>query len=243
MSDAQSRFRIPVWQTLTFLLLVVGLVVWMKRGTPPMGISEAGVSMDLPERIGDFRGEDQPVSEGERALLPKDTEFAKKVYTDWDNDQVNCQIVLAGAEKRSIHRPEVCLPGQGWNIKTGEVIPVALKDGTHLDVMKLTLSRMVEVRPDERRELNMYFLYWFVGHHSTTPYHWMRIAKSNLDMLLHNVNHRWAYVIVSAPVLEGFTPNGKDKEETLAMLKKFVADVVPTFVLDKAAKEEEAPSS
>lgn len=238
-----SAPRIPIWQTVVILGLALGLVAATKLGTPPAATSEAGLSMDLPDRIDDFRGEDQPVSEGERALLPPDTAFAKKLYRDWDNNQVNCQIVLAGAEKRSIHRPEVCLPGQGWNIKGGEVVPITLHDGKKLDVMKLTLSRMVEIRPGVSRELSMYFLYWFVGHNSTTPYHWMRIAKSNLDMLLHNVNHRWAYVIVSAPVLKDFTPNGKDGPETFEMLKEFVADIVPTFMLPAPDGQKDAVSS
>jgi predicted RNase H-like HicB family nuclease len=49
-------------------------------------------------------------------------------------------------------------------------------------------------------------------------------------MLLHNTNLRWAYVIVSAPVLEGITQQGKNAKETLAMLKEFIAHLAPEIM-------------
>jgi hypothetical protein len=64
----------------------------------------------------------------------------------------------------------------------------------------------------------------------STPSHLVRILKTNFDMLLHNTNHRWAYTIVSAPVLKGFAPDGKNQEETLDSLKSFVAELAPEIL-------------
>jgi hypothetical protein len=198
------------------------------RSTPNITAgNESGVIMNLPEIVDGFTGESQAVSESELHMLPKDTEFAKKVYKNFGGQQISSQIVLAGGEKRSIHRPEICLPAQGWNLKTGQAVPIKLDNGETLEVMKLLISRPIEVRPGVQKELTSIFLYWFVGKDMTTPYHWMRLAHANWDRVVHNINHRWAYVIVSAPVLEGFAPNGKSEEETMKMLESFVAELAP----------------
>lgn len=131
--------------------------------------SVAGVIMKLPDTVKEFTGEDQAVSEAEIRMLPKDTGFAKKAYKDSEGDQISSQIVLAGGEKRSIHRPEVCLPSQGWNLKTGSVVPITLDDGRTLEVMRLIISKPVEIRPGVTKELTSIFLYWFVGKNITTP--------------------------------------------------------------------------
>ncbi len=204
------------------------LVFFLSRENPDARIpSEGGVVMKLPDHVGSFAGTPQEVSEAERHILPKDTEFAKMLYRNFGGDQVNCQIVLSGGEKRSIHRPEICLPAQGWVKKSGQAIPVKLDNGETLQVMKLVISRPVEVQPGVRKELTSLFSYWFIGKDITTPHHWYRILHTDWDRVVHGVSHRWAYVIVSAPVLDGFTSFGKNEEQTLAMLKSFIAEVAP----------------
>lgn len=227
-----KRAGIPVWRSLVVVALVGSAVAFSLYGTPEAGVSEAAVNMDLPDRIGPYVGSDQPVSESELAILPKDTEFAKKLYADGAND-IHCQIVLAGAEKRSIHRPEVCLPGQGWTVKSGQVVPVRLADGRTLDVMQLTIGRPVVLPDGSKRELTSLFFYWFVGKGTTTPHHMVRILKTNMDMLLHNVNHRWAYVIVSSPVWEGFRPDGMSEAETRTKLTEFISQLAPHILVEK----------
>lgn len=225
-----QKSGVPVWRSLVVLGLVGLTVLACFVGTPPAAKSESAVNMDLPSSVGPFWGTNQPVSDAERSILPKDTEFAKKLYSDARGTDINCQIVLAGAEKRSIHRPEVCLTGQGWTLKSGHVVPVKLANGQTLDVMKLSIGRQVTLPNGQQKELTSLFLYWFVGKGITTPHHLVRILKTNFDMLLHNTNHRWAYVIVSSPVLQGFTPDGKSEEETLEMLEGFVAEVAPSIM-------------
>ena len=225
-----SSFPLPIWRS----LIVVGLaglaVFACLFTTPRIGKSEAAIKMRLPDSLGSYWGTDQPVSESERVILPKDTEFAKKVYSNARGQSINCQIVLAGAEKRSIHRPEVCLPAQGWTIKSGEVIPVKLPDGRTLDVMKLLVSRPIALPNGDRRELTSIFCYWFVGKGTTTPYHIVRILKTSLDLLLHNVNHRWAYVIVSSPVLAGLSAGGENEEQSLETIKSFISELAPQIM-------------
>ena len=216
-----------------FLALAVG-VFFLSRQNPDAKINmESGVNMTLPEQIGSFSGKIAEISESEKVILPADTQISKMLYTSLGGEQINCQVVLSGGEKRSIHRPETCLPAQGWTKKTSETIPVKLDDGRTLEVMKLVISRPVEVQPGVRKELTSLFLYWFVGKDITTPHHWYRILHTDWDRVVHGVSHRWAYVIVSAPVLEGFVPGAKNQEQTLEGLKKFIGEVAPEIIVSK----------
>jgi hypothetical protein len=235
-------FNIPWWRTAVILALPA-LTIWLCRESAPPNIApESGVVMDLPTLVGEYWGTSEPVSPSELALLPADTEFEKKIYQDLSGNSLTAQVVLSGGEKRSIHRPEVCLPGQGWSVQSANVVPITLANGRTLDVMKLTLNREIETAPGERKNLKSYFLYWFVGKDTTTPYHWVRLAKTNWDMVTKKLQHRWAYVIVSAPVLEGFKPDAKTDQQTLDMLKDFIRQSVPKFQLSEMPQDERPQS-
>lgn len=233
-----AAVAIPWWRSVTLAALAAATLWLCRESAPPDIVPEAGVIMNLPTLVGEWWGTEEPVSPSELAMLPGDTQFAKKIYQDLRGDTLTAQVVLSGGEKRSIHRPEICLPAQGWTIRSGEVIPVTLANGRTLDVMKLTLTRQIEVAPGERRTLKSYFLYWFVGKDTSTPYHWVRLAKTNWDMVTKKLQHRWAYVIVSAPVLEGFKPGAKTDQQTLDMLKDFIRESVPKFQLSEMPQDE-----
>lgn len=227
---AQRIPFVPPWKWVGIFCILCVLAVFASRiSTVPNILPEAGVEMDLPERVMGMIGKEQPVSEGEIALLPKDTEFAKKVYNDFDGNAIYCQIVLSGGDRRSIHRPEACLPGQGWNMLSNEPARIELSNGRELTVQKLRLSRQVEVAPGVRKTLPMLFLYWYVGSEVTTHDQIQRILLSNFDLLLKNRVHRWAYVIVSSPVLQGLTNTGLDESGTFERLSEFIREAVPQF--------------
>jgi EpsI family protein len=183
--------------------------------------------MMLPTVVGSFVGRDEVPSEGEKHVLPSDTEIVKKTYRDSAGNLINAEIVLAGAEKRSIHRPELCLPAQGWSINERATMPVKLNDGRAIAVMNDFISRTVETSPGVTHPLESYFSYWFVGNGVTTSSHVMRLFLTSWDRVLHHKNHRWAYVAISAPVLKGFKQDGKNAEETRQMISDFIAEIAP----------------
>ena len=82
----------------------------------------------------------------------------------------------------------------------------------------------------------------FVGKGTTTPYHFIRILKTSLDLLLHNVNHRWAYVIVSSPVLAGLSADAESEEQTFHSIKVFVSQLAPQ-IMPKESDDKQAISS
>lgn len=191
--------------------------------------AESGVITELPDQVGNYFGNTEEISEAEKKILPGDTVIVRKTYENIAGDRISCSIVLAGGEKRSIHRPEICLPAQGWSIVSGRIIPVPLKSGENLDVMELNLSRPIEIQPNVFRPLRSEFLYWFVGKDITTADHKVRIFKTSWDRVFHRVNHRWAYIIVSSIVTDSIRQGGKTEAETQKMLKDFIAEIVPTF--------------
>lgn len=214
--------------TLVALLALAAVACFIFQ--PATGVSEAGVVMHWPDKVLDFAGKDEAPSEAETKLLPPDTEFAKKLYTNSQGDHLSAQIVLSGVEHRSIHRPEICLKGQGWNVRGGQIVSVPLKSGRDLDVMVLDITRPVRLADGTTAQLPALYAYFFVSKDAETPKHLDRIAITNIDLLFHNKAHRWAYVIAMAQVLKGLTPDGKDREQTLQMIKDFLREAAPQFL-------------
>ena len=228
----------PLFRFALVVLLVVATLVAFHFSGSVNSVTESGVVMELPTCVGGFSGTDQPLSEGEKFVLPKDTEIVKKAYSDAAGNAVNAQIVLAGSEKRSIHRPELCLPAQGWSINKREIVPVTLSDGRRISVMEVSISRAVETSPGVTHPLNSYYAYWFVGNGVSTPSHVTRILLNSWDRVVHHRNHRWAYVAVSAPVLEGFKRGGKNAEETKKMIAEFISKMAPGVMKSEGAKAQ-----
>lgn len=216
-------------------LLVVFLCVLQGR---PTSTSEAGVVMDLPYKVGTYWGSREEMSLAEKIQLPPDTLIERKVYDSLTGDKILCSIVLSGVERRSIHRPEICLPGQGWTIRSSTTEPIELTSGKVLNVKRLLLDREVVVGPGRTQKIQSLFYYWFVGKHLTTPEHYIRVFYSSWDLLAHNINHRWAYVIVTSIVSSTTTPGGKDIAQTEDMLNDFVRKAVPRFQLSEMSPED-----
>jgi hypothetical protein len=224
---------IPVWKSVAVLALslVVYVFFWIKPS--PTIPSQAGVVMNLPGYVrsgSGFVGTPAPVTTAELNILPKDTEFARDNYSDFpDQDQIFCGIVLSGAMQQSIHRPEVCLVAQGWTIVEQENIPIQLPSGHRLTVKNLKIRKNVTTTDGRSILLTQYNMYWFVGEKTTTSEHWMRIFLSSWDRIVHNRAHRWAYVTVASTITEKLIPNGKNAEQTKAMMIDFIKAIVPTF--------------
>ena len=132
------------------------------------------------------------VSLGERTLLPPDTVLVRKIYRNSGGEQVVVTIVLSGAEQKSIHRPQQCLPAQGFAIEESRGMSVSLNDGRN---MKLTLlkARPGTIAKGSSAPLVL-MAYWFAGGGHETPSHSERLAWMIWDNLAHGIRSRWAYV-------------------------------------------------
>jgi len=198
------------------------------------------VKMTLPAQAqANFHGFNRAITEAELVDLPKDTGFARKEYDDFLGDNIFCTIVLSGAEQRSIHRPEACLPGQGWRILGQDNLPIRLDSGRNLVVRNLTIQHDAIAANNEHLLVNGYFMYWFVGEDVTTPSHFTRYFLSSWDRFAHNRVHRWAYVSILSQVTDSIRPNGLGAEQTRTMLADFIRKIVPTF--QKSEMPDSAP--
>ncbi len=227
-----------VWQ-IAAMLVMTTVALAVCRLSPELSAgSEAGVVMTLPERTSLFIGRSEKPDTVEKTLLPADTQIVKMRYATprppGERDRVDVTLVLAGAERRSIHRPEVCLDGQGWTILEQCVVPVELPGGSVLEVKDLLIEREWLDDAGGRRMLRAHYVYWFVGADVSTPDNWTRVWLSSWDNVLRSVNHRWAYPSMAAWVTEGWDPaltgqRQRTSEQTLELIKNLIRELAPGF--------------
>jgi len=214
-----------------FLACGLGTIVFIPTKT---NIQPCRVRMELPDTLGTWIGKTAEVSQKEHEGLAPDTQFCRKMYDDGFGDQILVSIVLSGNElDNSIHRPERCLPAQGWSVEeTNRLsLPVPAAPGGALPVTRLHNMRQATVNG---HVVNLYNLdyYWFIGYSDITASHFRREYIDMKDRLLHGYNQRWAYVTVAATVTKNLVPFGRDEAQTDAMIQKIIAQVFPLIVTD-----------
>lgn len=225
------------------LFALCGMTVLLCQFSPqPRGGDEVGIVTDLPMVAGRFVGEPEPPSDKERSLLPADTIIVKREYRTpgrsvENRDLAHASLVIAGNDSRSIHRPEVCLDGQGWTVTDSRVREVKLLSGEVLRVRDLAIEREVLLGDGSKLPLRAHYVYWFVGGDVSTPSNLERQLISFRDSVLRNVNHRWAYPSVMACVTDNLTPQQsgerrRDDEETMKMLLSLIRSLAPRLQKD-----------
>lgn len=197
---------------------------------PPAAEMAAGLAFGLPEKVPGWSSVPMEISEPEKRILPPDTKLTKRRYrTGGPGEEIQATIVLSGKDRTSIHRPEVCLAGQGWNLEGREERAIPLTNGEALRVSRLSVSRETENGEGRRREIRAYFVYWFVGSRTTTPDNLSRILSTARDNVLRGENPRWAYVSLISPVGADVAPGGLDAELTWGKVAQWVAEAAPEF--------------
>ncbi|MBX3736818.1 MAG: exosortase/archaeosortase family protein [Candidatus Didemnitutus sp.] len=171
----------------------------------------------LPNFIGlDWAGQNAPVSAVEREVLPPDTGYSRKNYVSLRDtrDQVFLSIVLSGRDRTSIHRPEICLVGQGWTIR-GRETHEFLVGGRKVPATLLHIEREVTNARGEKRRVPALLAYWFVGADRVVASHWERMLYTSLDRVRHLQAHRWAYVLMQTHAIDGEAAALKRMDEVL----------------------------
>jgi EpsI family protein len=208
------------------LILIIGLSAIFFLPQAP-ATSPTGISLNLPIWVGDWIGEDSQVTARELEVLAKDTGFARKTFTSPAGDKIFVSIVLSGEDMTSsIHRPERCLPAQGWSLQDSSERRVPISQSKSLATTRLSNIRMVEAQ-NQRVAIHNLTYYWFVGYTDATPSHFTRTMLDLRDRILHGYNQRWAYVTVAATVTEGIARPGRSEAETAAMIEAFIAKLAP----------------
>lgn len=208
------------------LILIIGLSSIFFLPKAP-ATSPVGIALKLPIWVGDWLGEDAEVSARELEVLAKDTGFARKIYTSPAGDKIFVSIVLSGEDMTSsIHRPERCLPAQGWSLQSSSAKTVQIPGTGSLATSQLSSLRVVDTK-GQRISIKNLSYYWFVGYSDVTPSHFTRTMLDLRDRTLHGYNQRWAYVTVSATVTKGIAQPARSEVETAKMIEDFIGQLVP----------------
>jgi hypothetical protein len=167
--------------------------------------------VELPAFLGtEWIGQRAEVSAVEREILPPDTGFSRKNYafvSDRTRD-VFLSIVLSGRDRTSIHRPELCLAGQGWTIEgTAQQVFRAVNESaqTTTDDFPATVLRVRREIPSPKGKIVVPQLvaYWFVGSEVVVASNWQRFLHDASNRVLRARSDRWAYVLMQTDARDG----------------------------------------
>ncbi|MFM1942309.1 MAG: hypothetical protein RI897_1291 [Verrucomicrobiota bacterium] len=181
-------------------------------------------TVDLPVAVLDYTSETRPVAAAELSWLPADTTYARRYYKSPSAPDLLLTVVLMGQDRGSIHRPQICLTGQGWTIEKSELMEVPLKNdaSTKLPVMRLTASKTV-AQDGRKRTYKAVYVYWFVAEGHLTARHGERMWWMAKELLTSGVLQRWAYVSCLSICNPG------QEEAIYNHISGFLSAAVPTF--------------
>lgn len=187
--------------------------------------------ISLPENVLDFASSNVPIAQVVLDYLPKDTSFAQRQYTAPDGSwPITASVVLMGADRTSIHRPDYCLPGQGWQIgeKTDLNIPIGGIRPFDLPVKKWVVHNTYTTPEGRQLPVSGLYVFWFVTENNVTPDFATMLKSMTYHLLGHGVLERWAYVSYFTVCQPG------QEDATFGRIKNLIAASVPEFQLPPA---------
>ena len=130
--------------------------------------------------------EEEKISEGELKILPKDTVIVKKMYVAPSGAHFLASFVIGGTSRASIHRPELCLPSQGYVMSRPRNIETAGRPWHILDIAK----------PGGISAMEAYTFFNQEGFRTAS--HMRRIWRDVIDRSVLNRVDRWVMLSVHA---------------------------------------------
>jgi exosortase/archaeosortase family protein len=183
-------------------LFFSGVMIFQAQ-TPPATIAKAPevkfVELSGYKTDDEKYAEQQKISEGELTVLPRDTRIIKKMYESRSGAQYLVSFVVGGVSRASIHRPELCLPSQGFVMSNPRNFDVS---GRPWHVINIT-------KPGSHSAMEAYTFFNQEGFRTASHTH--RIWKDVIDRSVLNRVDRWVMLTVHAA--------GSTEEELLEFLK------------------------
>lgn len=153
---------------------------------------------------------------GEATLLPADTVIVKRLYTAASGADIEVSVVVSGRSRMSIHRPELCLPAQGFAMTRARTLAVPLPGRGPLSV------RVVSVQRDATRFI---MCYWFRNRDQETSSHAVRILSDAWARSVYNRINRWTMFALTV----NLPPDAAAADETV---REAVAGLYPLIRID-----------
>lgn len=165
----------------------------------------------IPSRIADYVqvGSDETIDPRTAAILETSTVLIRN-YNSGSGWPVQLVIVYAGATRRSLHFPEVCLMGSGWELKE--------QTTTQIGIL-FSAKRLVLVNGRNRQAV----LYWFkTGDYLTGNY---------FVNALHWTANQMMFASPTSAMIQVATPIGTDGEDAaFAILEDFAVKLYPEIM-------------
>jgi exosortase len=181
--------------------------------------------VELPGFLGSgWVGWPAQVSAVEREILPPDTGFSRMEYVSSRSPHnVLLSIVLSGRDRTSIHRPELCLVGQGWTMTARETHTFTYpgQPGAAFPATVLRIERR-GVQTRSGNGVPQLAAYWFVNGDRVVATHAERFFIDAWNRIAHGRADRWAYVLMITDATDG-------EPRALARMQAVLDATLPTF--------------
>lgn len=202
-----------------------GLLLSSEPSRDPDGQPVGTNSVLLPEKVLNYSSRSEPVAHMVLDLLPKDTTYGQRLYVAPDGFRVSSTVVLMGSDRSSIHKPQICLTGQGWSIVSSTLTNLIIDRPVRyrLPVMSLRVAKEYRQPDGTKGVASGVYLYWFVSGDQLTADHWDRQWWMARDLMLRGLLQRWAYVTyftVCSPGLESVA---------FERMRNLITESVPMF--------------
>jgi hypothetical protein len=197
--------------------------------TRPLATSK-NLEVLLPETVPGFTSEIVTNNETELLKLPADTSFRVRFYKAEDGFFSQLSVVLMGSDRSSIHKPQICMTGQGWAIDNNqsdvETIHLDRPFAYELPVNKLIATKQFQGANGQVMTARGLYVYWFVDadHYTASSLEWM-LWRVPHDLLFNGLLERWAYISFFSACEPG------QEAATYERMKKLIAVAVPEFQL------------
>ncbi|MEQ1859097.1 MAG: exosortase C-terminal domain/associated protein EpsI [Chthoniobacteraceae bacterium] len=193
-----------------------------------LGYMPVGVVVNLPEGLGEWWGREIEVTQHEHDVLGADTQIARKEYSNGRGDSVLVSMVLAGEDMMTgIHRPERCLPAQGWAVTPGGSVAIDVPGEGRLPATRLKNHRTEQRRGGVLVPVENVCYYWFAGSSKLTASHTERVWMDTVDRVGGGYVQRWAMMMVAANITAGQSKFGRDEKAVNEMLEGFISQLAP----------------
>jgi len=183
-------------------------------------------SVSLPSEIPGYRSRLDPIPDLELSFLPPDTTFGRRSYQGGEGlPPISASVVLMGSDRTSIHRPEYCMTGVGWQILSQTIRRIDIPGWApgSLEVQRFDMTQTVQ-RPDGTPvTVRGIYVFWFVADGVRTASHSERQWRMIRDVLSKGSSPRWAYISffsLSEPGAE---------EATFERMARLIAAAVPSL--------------
>ena len=168
----------------TAVIVILAVAMWYQTRIPE--VKDHPANEVVFGEIEGYESEELAVSEAETTVLPEDTRFFKRAYRDQSGRYYTASAVASGRSRASIHRPELCMPSQGFLMIKPRYVTVGGKPW-----------RFITLERGGMKGLLAYTMFNSEG--ARTASHVRRIFTDIWDRSINGSNNSWTMLSVHLP--------------------------------------------